>query len=136
MSVLIILIIFGLGMAYFATQNTGLIHLTIANFSSRGIPLYVVIIGSMLLGIFVSWLISLVNALTASVRMRKINTQIRNADKTIDELIKKNAELAKENSLLKGEKKDITTEDEKEQKVEEEPISRPHIFHQAKSLLA
>lgn len=136
MSVLIILIIFGLGMAYFATQNTGLIHLTVANYSTYGIPLYVVIIGSMLLGIFTSWLISIVNALTASVRMRKINNQIRNADRTIDELMKKNAELAKENSLLRNEIKDIPTEEEKEHLAEEEPTSRPHIFRQAKHVLA
>ena len=115
-------------MAYFATQNTGLIHFTIANFYSNGIPLYVVIIGSMLLGIFISWLISLVNSLTASVKMRKINTQIRDANRAIDELMKKNAELVKENSFLKNEKKEDTlTEDEKDQRVEEEPISRPHI---------
>ena len=132
MSTLIILIIFGLGMAYFATQNTGLIHLTVANFYSGGIPLYIVVIGSMLLGIFISWLISLVNSLTASFKMRKINSQMRNANRTIDELTKKNAALLKENDSLK---KEQATEEIKEP-VTEEQITRPRIFQQPKHSLA
>jgi uncharacterized integral membrane protein len=133
MSTLIILIIFGLGMAYFATQNTGLTHITVANFYSGGIPLYIVVIGSMLLGIFISWLISLVNSLTASFKMRKINSQMRDANRTIDELTKKNADLLKENTSLKEEQ---LTDNETKEDVQEEPITRPRIFQQPKQSLA
>jgi uncharacterized integral membrane protein len=133
MSTLIILIVFGLGMAYFATQNTSLIHLSVANFYSGGIPLYVVVIGSMLLGIFISWLISLVNSLTASFKMRKINTEIRDANRTIEDLTKKNAYLLKENPTLREEQE---TEEETKEPVTQEQITRPRIFHQPKHSLA
>lgn len=136
MFVLIILVIFGLGMAFFATQNTETINLTVGNFYTGGFPLYVIVIGSMLLGILISWLISLMNALTASVRMRRINTQIRNANRTIDELSKKNTELLKENAYLKREQEEALTEDDKEEQIEEEPIPRPRIFQHPKHSLA
>ena len=134
MATLIILTLFGLGMAYFATQNTGLIHLTVANFYSDGIPLYIVIIGSMLLGIFISWLISLVNSFTASFKMRKIHAQIRDANRTIDELTKKNTELLQKNAQLQEQDEQVT-EDLKEP-ITQEKITNPSIFHQPKHSLA
>jgi len=136
MAILFILIVFSLGMAFFATQNQGIIHLTIANFYSAGIPVYAIVIGSMLLGIFISWLISLVNSFTSSFRMRKIHTEIRNANRTIDELSKKNAQLVKENTHLKGEKEEQVKDEDTLEQVEEEPIAHPKIFHQQKHSLA
>jgi uncharacterized membrane protein (DUF106 family) len=136
MAILFILIVFGLGMAYFATQNTGLIHITIASFYSGGIPVYVIVIGSILLGIFISWLISLMNSLTASFKMRKIHAEIRDAHRTIDELTKKNSELLKENASLKSEQEEQITEDEVQEPTNEEQITRPGIFRQPKHSLA
>lgn len=136
MSTLIILIIFGLGMAYFATQNTGLIHITIANFYSGGIPLYIVVVGAMLLGIFISWLISLVNSVTASFKMRRIYAEIRDANRTIEELTKKNTDLLKENAFLKKEHEEQVTDNETLEPVGEERLTRPRIFHQPKHSLA
>ena len=135
MSTLIILIIFGFGMAYFATQNTGLIHITFANFYSGGIPLYVVVVGSMLLGIFISWLISLVNSVTASFKMRKINAEIRDAYHTIDELTKKNTDLLKQNEHLLEGKEEQVIKDETKEPIGEKQVTRFGIFHQPKHSL-
>lgn len=104
MSTLIIIIVFSLGVAYFATQNTGLVHITLANFFTGGIPLYIVVIGSMLLGIFISWLISMVNYIFSTVTMIGKDAKLKDAYRTIDALNNKNNDLLIENAHLKGEK--------------------------------
>ena len=58
MFALIILVIFGIGVAFFATQNTQAISITVANYPLTGIPLYLIVLGSLLLGFLVSWILS------------------------------------------------------------------------------
>lgn len=86
MLALILLIIFGLGTALFATQNTGMVHITIANYLMNGIPMYVVVICSLLLGVFISWLVSLVDSISSTFTMYGKDSEIKKAHKTIDNL--------------------------------------------------
>jgi len=101
MFALIILVVFGLGMAYFATQNTVPTSIYIADYRFGGIPLYIIVIGSLLLGIFISWIISVAGAFSSILTIYGKNSKIKNADKTIDELKEKKHELEVENAGLK-----------------------------------
>lgn len=125
---LLILIIFGLGMTFFATQNTGSVHILFGNYVLYGIPLYIVVIGSLLLGIFASWLISLVDAFSSTLTLHWKDSQIKNAYKTIETLRKEKHDLEIENSRLL-----VMTEDNKEQEtsksVSEEKILSPNLGH-------
>lgn len=91
-------------MAYFATQNNGLVHLLFGNYVIAGIPLYVVVISAVLLGVFVSWLVNIGGSLSSLVTMQNKDATIRDEEKAIRELKKKNEELSLELAHLKGEK--------------------------------
>lgn len=119
---LILLGIIGLAMAYFATQNTGGVPITIANYTYSGIPLYLLVIGSVMLGIAVSWLISLVDSITAMFTIHGKDTAISQAHKTIELLKKENHDLALENARLKGEHK-------KESHHTTDDTARPSLLH-------
>lgn len=103
MFALIVLFIFGIGVAFFATQNTQAISLTFANYSLNSIPLYIIVLVSLLLGFAVSWIISLVDVISSAFKIHGKEGTIKNANKQIAELTKKVHQLELENEKLKGE---------------------------------
>ena len=127
MFALIILIIFGLGIAFFATQNTGIVHLVFGNYLITGIPLYVVVVGAMLLGIFISWLISIVNSISSFMTLHVKDTALREDKKIIKDLQRKNNELEKELAQYKP-----------QAKVQEEEVSveHPSLFQRLRNNFA
>lgn len=102
MTALIILIIFGLGMAVFATQNTGVIHISIGSYVLTGIPIYVLVVGSILLGIFISWIISMASSISSFMMLRGKDASLHQAQKTIRDLEEKNNKLSLEIARFKG----------------------------------
>ena len=124
MESLILLIIFGLGVAYFATQNTGNVHILLGNYLITGIPLYILVIGSMLLGVFISWLLSLVNAFSVLFTLHRRDASLKNSEKEITLLEEKNHKLEMEIARLTG--KDT---DELEEIQEESNVKRPSFLH-------
>lgn len=100
MLALILLFIFSLSVAYFATQNTGNVHILIGNYLFRDIPLYVIVVGSLLIGIFVSWLISLVDSFSSFFILHGKDHEIKRMQKIINTLQEKNHDLEVENTHL------------------------------------
>lgn len=94
--------VFAALVAFFATQNTGGVNIVLASRSISSIPVYLVVIGSMLIGFLVSWFISLFDSLSSILKIRGKNSAINNANNKISELEKRNNELQIENSNLKG----------------------------------
>lgn len=103
MFALIVLFIIGIGVAFFATQNTQTVYVTLANYNLRGIPLYIIVLGSLLLGFVVSWIISLVDVISSALKIHGKESTIKNANKQISELTKKVHQLELENERLKAE---------------------------------
>lgn len=103
MLALIVLIIFGIGIAFFATQNTQTISIILADYHLNGIPLYLIVLVSLLLGFVVSWLISLVDVISSAFKIHGKDSAIKNANKQIAELTKNVHQLELENERLKGE---------------------------------
>ncbi len=103
MFALIVLFIFGIGVAFFATQNTQAISLTFANYSLSSIPVYIIVLVSLLLGFAVSWIIGLVDVISSAFKMRGKESTIKTGNKQISELTKKVHQLELENERLKGE---------------------------------
>lgn len=102
MFALILLVIFGLGMAYFATQNTGVVHILLGSFLFSGIPLYVIVIGALLLGIFISWLISMTDSISTSLTIHGKEHDLKKAQEKIEKLEGENHTLSVEIARLKG----------------------------------
>ena len=104
MLTLILLMLFGLAVAFFAGQNTSLVSIELANYRVAGIPLYVVIVGSLLLGFFISWIVSLIDGAFTLFAMRGKDSAIRNTKRRADSLENRVHELEIENARLRGEK--------------------------------
>ncbi len=103
MFALIVLFVFGIGVAFFATQNTQAISITFANYPLSGIPLYLIVLVSLLLGFAVSWIISLVDVISSALKIHGKDSTIKEANKQIADLTKSVHQLELENERLKGE---------------------------------
>ncbi len=100
---LFILILFGVGVAFFATQNTQPTSVILGQYGFFDIPLYAVVLGAMLIGIFVSWLISIVGFVSTSMRLRGNEGRIHSAEEQIHKLEERNHQLELENLRLRDE---------------------------------
>ncbi len=103
MFVLVVLVLFGIGGAYFATQNTQTASITLANYSYSGIPLYLIALGSLLVGFVVSWLISLVDGVSSYFRIHGKDSALKDAHKEVAELTKRVHQIELENERLRAE---------------------------------
>lgn len=104
MFALILMIIFGMLLVFFALENTNNVTMTVANYSIPNIPLYMVVIGSILLGLFVGWFMSIFEWISSSFTMRGKDNAIKSAKTTVTKLEERIHELEVENARLKGEK--------------------------------
>lgn len=101
MEIIIFAVIVGSGIAYFATQNTNLISLHLGPYLTPEVPLYFVIIGTLLLGLLLSWIFSLVNSISSKMTLHGKENEIKKDEKTIAELTKEIHQLELENTRLK-----------------------------------
>ncbi len=101
MDILIFAIFVGLGITYFATQNTAKVSLQLASYMLSGIPLYLVVVGALLLGLALAWIFSLASSLSSTLTIRGGRNKLKQANKTIAELAKKNHQLELESARLK-----------------------------------
>lgn len=100
---LIITVLFGLLIAFFATQNTGSITLHFLNYTTPRIPIYIVVVGALLIGLFLSWIMSIVTEITTGFTLRGKESKIKDSKKENVELIKRNHQLELENTKIKAE---------------------------------
>jgi uncharacterized integral membrane protein len=103
MATLIVSVLFGIVMAYFATQNTQAISLNFWNYSVPGIPIYMVVVGGLLVGLLLSWVISLVNSVITAFTLRGKESTIKDYRKENAELAKQIHQLELENTRIKAE---------------------------------
>ncbi len=100
---LILLVLSALGFGYFATQNTLTLPLTFGAFSTPQLPIYVIVGASLLLGLLIAWLISILSSLATAMILRDRDKEIKDDKETIHTMTKRINELEIENANLKGE---------------------------------
>jgi len=96
-------IIFG----YFATQNTQTISVVFAGQKLSNIPIFIIIGASFLIGLTLSWIISLFDFLALALKLRGKENTIKSAKSTIHDITKRANELKIENAELKKQKDKI-----------------------------
>jgi uncharacterized integral membrane protein len=101
MAGLIVIVVLGSLIAYFATQNTSDVSVVFVGYLIT-IPLYVVVIGSLLVGFIISWVFSLVDSISSFLKIHGKETKIKKDQKEIEDLKKQIRELELENENLKG----------------------------------
>lgn len=89
MLALLLILLFGLGFAYFATQNTIGITVNLAQYSFYNVPLYIVILCSLLVGIILATIITLLNSFSSFLILRRKENTIRELKNTVAQLIKR-----------------------------------------------
>jgi uncharacterized integral membrane protein len=98
MATLIITLLFGLVIAFFATQNTQDLSLNFLNYTTPGVPAYVVIVGAVLLGLGFSWILNLINSIFNGLEMRGKENKIKDYKQENAELLKRIHQLELENA--------------------------------------
>lgn len=104
MATVIITILFGLIITYFAIQNTGAVTLHFLSYTFDGIPTYLVVVGALLVGLLFSWIISLVKDIGTGFAMRGKENKIKDYKKENVQFLKENHQLELENTRLKATK--------------------------------
>jgi uncharacterized integral membrane protein len=102
----IVLLVFGLVIAFFAGQNTTPVTIFLSDYQLPTLPLYMIIIGAMLIGFLISWVVSLIDAVFKMFVLRGKENIIKEDRKQFTRLNQRIHELEIENARLKGENKE------------------------------
>ena len=100
---LIILLIAGSVIAFLSLQNTMLVSLNFLDYTIPNIPLYYVIIGSMLVGLLLSYVIYLAHSILTAITLHSKDRKIMSEKKEVAELTKRIHQLELENAKIKKE---------------------------------
>lgn len=101
MLILLLVVLIGIFVALFATQNTALTSVSLLGVPIEDVPLYIVVLASMLLGVIVAWLISLVGSISSFFTIARKERAIKETQHTVADLEHKVHELEVENARLR-----------------------------------
>jgi uncharacterized integral membrane protein len=101
MLVLLVGIIFGLAIGYFATQNTTPVTIQVAEYAFKEVPLYVVIVGSLFVGLFIAWILYFARSVSSTLAIHGRDHALKRARQTTADLELRVQELQAENAQLK-----------------------------------
>lgn len=100
MTSLILIVIFGIGFALFATQNTASVTVQLASYVFN-LSLYIVVFGALLVGLLISWVISTVDSVANWITLSGRESQLHQTQRTVENLENRIHELELENTQLK-----------------------------------
>ena len=100
---LIFLLIIGAGITYLSVQNTAIVSLTFLDYTFKDLPIYYVILGSILFGVVLAYSISFINSISTYMLIRTQHKRIGKERKEVAELTKRVHQLELENVGLKTE---------------------------------
>jgi uncharacterized membrane protein len=99
---LILLLVIGSSMVYLSHNNLSQVTLHLGTYELPGVPLFYVIIGSILLGLGFSYLIYLINSVFTGFALRGKDSKIKKGKNEIDDLKRQIQKLEVENEKLKN----------------------------------
>ena len=105
---MILIVLFGILSAIFATQNSIHVPIILLGYSLREVPIYLVVSGSLLIGLLLSSFVSLINSISTTFKLRGKDSKTKESKKTVDGLVKKNRELELEVATLKERNKTVS----------------------------
>lgn len=102
MLILILLLIIGTGMAYISKNNLTPVTLNLGTYIFSDIPLFYVIIGSLVTGLVLAYIIHFINSLFTAYSMYKKDKKITEGKSEIVDLTKQVHQLELTNERLKN----------------------------------
>lgn len=100
---LIIAVALSLAVAYFALQNTGGVSITIATTTIAHVPLYLVVVCSVLIGLVIGWIVHLMNMVSLTLSLHQKDKNLKEAQKENVDLTKRIHELELAHAKITGE---------------------------------
>jgi len=101
MLVLLVGVIFGLAIGYFATQNTSPVTIQVAEYAFKEVPLYLVIVGSLFVGLFIAWILYFARSVSSTLAIHGRDHALKRVRQTAADLELRVQELQAENAQLK-----------------------------------
>jgi hypothetical protein len=98
---LIVLVFFGLGFAFLATQNTAVGIVNVLGYT-WGLPMYIIVFGALLVGFFISWVVSSISTLGTWSIVHGKDRKIYESQQTMVQLQSRIRQLELENAKLQG----------------------------------
>jgi uncharacterized integral membrane protein len=111
MLLLIFLLVFGTTVAFVALQNPTPVTLHIFTYTVADLPLFYVMVGAMLVGILLAYVLYLVRSISAALTIRDKDKKIKDDAKELTRLTKENHQLELENVRLKTEANPLIIDD-------------------------
>lgn len=105
---IIILLMAGSVFAYISKDNLIPVTLNVANYTFAGIPLFYVIVGSLLVGLVLSYIVQIIGSIAPAFVLRGNKKEIKSSQEEILELTKRIHQLELENEKLKHGEPEIT----------------------------
>lgn len=100
---LLIAVVFGLAIGYFATQNTTPVTIRVAEYTLEDVPLYLVVVGSLFVGLFIAWILYVARSVSSRVTLYGKEHAVKKAQRTVVDLEYQLHELEAENAQLRQE---------------------------------
>jgi len=101
MSTLIVIVLLGLVFAFLAVQNTAVSTVNILGYAWT-LPIYMIVFGALLIGFFISWIVSSISRLGTWSNLHGKDSKIREGQHNVAQLQNKIKELELENAKLQG----------------------------------
>lgn len=110
MLTIIVTLVVSLVVAFLATQNSTLVTLHLGSTVLADIPLFFVVLASILVGVGVSSVVSLINMIKTRMTIFGQKGELKKTYKTMGELQAQVAKLEDENSVLREQLKSVVIE--------------------------
>jgi uncharacterized integral membrane protein len=101
---ILLMVIFGLGIGFFATQNTAPVALRMGDFVWSEVPLYVVAVGSLLLGLLIAWIFYIARTLSATLTIAGKDREVSRARRSLADQEQRIHDLEVTNAQLRAER--------------------------------
>ena len=110
MIILILLLVVGSFLVYISKFNFAPVTVNLGSYVLSNIPLFYVIVGSVVFGLLVSYLVHLISSVSTYFAMRGKNNQLKKEKEYVLELTKRVHQLEIENEKIKHEP-EVTNDD-------------------------
>lgn len=101
MTRLVIGVVLAILFAIFATQNTMPVTIWFFDYTVPYVPVYMVVLSSILLGLLLSWIITFTQSVVSGFKIRGKENRIRSYEKEVADLTRRVHNLELENTRLK-----------------------------------
>ncbi len=101
MLVLVVTVLFGLVIGYFATQNITPITIQFADYVVEAVPLYAVILGSVLVGLLMAYILYMARAVSSKLTIYGKDPAVNKARRTVADLEQRVDQLETENARIR-----------------------------------